>query len=257
MNKPDDAPNSPFAPLPQNTFDGLALARKLLRATPAGALATLTRDAGYPFASLTSVATDCDGAPAAAAVGPRPPHKEPARRRARLPAAGRGRQGRSAGASAADRRRAPGPDRRRPGARPFPAPPSQIGALCRFPGLLLLAARTGSGPSQRRFRARRRLSRRRRPDRRLRRRRVVCRRGRPARRGQCAVARGARQIGAGGGRGPRPPLAGDGARSGRARSRGAATDRPARVFAARALCCSVAGRPGGGAAGGSCRRMTW
>lgn len=63
MNKPDDAPNSPFAPLPQNTFDGLALARKLLRATPAGALATLTRDAGYPFASLTSVATDCDGAP--------------------------------------------------------------------------------------------------------------------------------------------------------------------------------------------------
>ena len=67
MNTQDDAPKAPFAqpfsPLPQNTFDGLALARTLLRATPAGALATLTRDAGYPFASLTSVATDGDGAP--------------------------------------------------------------------------------------------------------------------------------------------------------------------------------------------------
>jgi putative heme iron utilization protein len=66
MNMTDDAPrtpNAPFAPLPENTFDGLALAKILLRATPAGALATLTRDAGYPFASLTSVATDCDGAP--------------------------------------------------------------------------------------------------------------------------------------------------------------------------------------------------
>jgi putative heme iron utilization protein len=78
MNTTDDAPEAPFAastrplapplsppfaPLAENTFDGLALARVLLRATPAGALATLTRDAGYPFASLTSVATDCDGAP--------------------------------------------------------------------------------------------------------------------------------------------------------------------------------------------------
>jgi heme iron utilization protein len=67
MNTTDDAPQAPFAqpfaPLPENTFDGLALAKILLRATPAGALATLTRDAGYPFASLTSVATDCDGAP--------------------------------------------------------------------------------------------------------------------------------------------------------------------------------------------------
>jgi putative heme iron utilization protein len=63
MNMTDDAPQAPFTPLPENTFDGLALAKILLRATPAGALATLTRDAGYPFASLTSVATDCDGAP--------------------------------------------------------------------------------------------------------------------------------------------------------------------------------------------------
>jgi putative heme iron utilization protein len=67
MNIDDDSPqvpaNPPFSPLAQNTFDGLALARTLSRTTPAGALATLTRDAGYPFASLTSVATDSDGAP--------------------------------------------------------------------------------------------------------------------------------------------------------------------------------------------------
>jgi heme iron utilization protein len=67
MNVDDKSPaipaNQPFSPLAQNTFDGLALAKMLLRTTPAGALATLTRDAGYPFASLTSVATDMDGAP--------------------------------------------------------------------------------------------------------------------------------------------------------------------------------------------------
>lgn len=67
MNVDDETPEipvtPPFSPLAQNTFDGLALARTLLRTTPAGALATLTRDAGYPFASLTSVATDSDGAP--------------------------------------------------------------------------------------------------------------------------------------------------------------------------------------------------
>ncbi len=63
MNKADDAPKAPFAPLPQNSFDGLALAKGLLRATPAAALATLARDTSYPFASLTSVATDSDGAP--------------------------------------------------------------------------------------------------------------------------------------------------------------------------------------------------
>jgi putative heme iron utilization protein len=53
----------PFSPLAQNTFDGVALAKKLLRATPAGALATLAKDTFYPFASLTSAATDSDGAP--------------------------------------------------------------------------------------------------------------------------------------------------------------------------------------------------
>jgi heme oxygenase (biliverdin-IX-beta and delta-forming) len=67
MNASDDAPQAPFAPpfapLQQNTFDGLGLAKKLLRATPAAALATLTRETSFPFATLTSVATDDDGAP--------------------------------------------------------------------------------------------------------------------------------------------------------------------------------------------------
>ncbi|MGO8737356.1 HugZ family pyridoxamine 5'-phosphate oxidase [Rhodoblastus sp.] len=71
MNDPDDAPQGPFtppftppfAPLPQNTFDGLELAKKLLRSIPSAALATLTRETSFPFATLTSVATDDDGAP--------------------------------------------------------------------------------------------------------------------------------------------------------------------------------------------------
>ena len=67
MNAPDDSPKipfaPPFAPLPQNTFDGLGLAKKLLRSIPAAALATLTREASFPFATLTSMATDGDGAP--------------------------------------------------------------------------------------------------------------------------------------------------------------------------------------------------
>jgi heme iron utilization protein len=67
MNVSDDAPKAPFpqpfAPLPQNTFDGLDLAKKLLRSTPAAALATLARGTSFPFATLTAVATDGDGAP--------------------------------------------------------------------------------------------------------------------------------------------------------------------------------------------------
>lgn len=43
-------------------YDGLAEARRLLRATRAGGLATLDPDGG-PFASLVNVATDVDGAP--------------------------------------------------------------------------------------------------------------------------------------------------------------------------------------------------
>jgi heme iron utilization protein len=63
MNEDDNPPKAPFIPLAENSFDGLALARKLLRAIPVGALATLAKDTGYPFATLTSVATLHDGAP--------------------------------------------------------------------------------------------------------------------------------------------------------------------------------------------------
>jgi hypothetical protein len=44
-------------------FDGAPLAKDLLRATRAGALATLDRETGFPFASLVTVGTDHDGAP--------------------------------------------------------------------------------------------------------------------------------------------------------------------------------------------------
>lgn len=44
-------------------FDAVAVARELLRATRAGALATLDRNTGHPFASLVNVATDVDGSP--------------------------------------------------------------------------------------------------------------------------------------------------------------------------------------------------
>jgi heme iron utilization protein len=48
---------------PQPDFDAIPLAKHLLRSVRAGALATLDKDAGYPFASLVTVATDCDGSP--------------------------------------------------------------------------------------------------------------------------------------------------------------------------------------------------
>jgi putative heme iron utilization protein len=63
MNEAQNPPKPPFAPIKENSFDGLALARKLLRAIPVGALATLAKDTLYPFATLTSVATLHDGAP--------------------------------------------------------------------------------------------------------------------------------------------------------------------------------------------------
>jgi heme iron utilization protein len=53
--------------LPENApapdFDPKALAKGLLRATRAGALATIDRNTDHPFASLVNVATDVDGAP--------------------------------------------------------------------------------------------------------------------------------------------------------------------------------------------------
>jgi putative heme iron utilization protein len=51
--------------LPENApapdFDPKAVAKGLLRATRAGALATIDRNTGHPFASLVNVATDVDG----------------------------------------------------------------------------------------------------------------------------------------------------------------------------------------------------
>jgi putative heme iron utilization protein len=48
---------------PQPDFDGVSVAKHLLRTVRAGALATLDREAGFPFASLVTIATDCDGSP--------------------------------------------------------------------------------------------------------------------------------------------------------------------------------------------------
>lgn len=46
---------------PPPDFDPRPLAKALLRATRAGALASLDRNTGHPFASLVNVATDVDG----------------------------------------------------------------------------------------------------------------------------------------------------------------------------------------------------
>ena len=53
--------------LPENApaaeFDAVGVAKSLLRTTRAGALATIDRNTGHPFASLVNVATDVDGSP--------------------------------------------------------------------------------------------------------------------------------------------------------------------------------------------------
>jgi putative heme iron utilization protein len=48
---------------PGPAFDGTAMAKRLLRTIRAGALATIDRETGCPFASLVTVATDVDGSP--------------------------------------------------------------------------------------------------------------------------------------------------------------------------------------------------
>jgi putative heme iron utilization protein len=50
-------------PTPPPDFDGIPLAKDLLRRIRSGALGSLDRDAGFPFASLVTVATDPAGAP--------------------------------------------------------------------------------------------------------------------------------------------------------------------------------------------------
>ncbi|GGK32156.1 HugZ family pyridoxamine 5'-phosphate oxidase [Salinarimonas ramus] len=48
---------------PDPSYDGIAVAKDLLRRIRAGALATIDRVAGFPSATLVTVATDQDGAP--------------------------------------------------------------------------------------------------------------------------------------------------------------------------------------------------
>jgi heme oxygenase (biliverdin-IX-beta and delta-forming) len=50
-------------PPPAPDFDGVAIAKQLLRTIRAGAIATLDTETGFPFASLVTVATDSDGSP--------------------------------------------------------------------------------------------------------------------------------------------------------------------------------------------------
>jgi putative heme iron utilization protein len=57
---PDRLPESARA---QEDFNPVAAAKDLLRATRAGALATIDRNTGHPFSSLVNVATDMDGSP--------------------------------------------------------------------------------------------------------------------------------------------------------------------------------------------------
>src|ERR1700682_2648399 len=60
---PDRLPEGAPAPGRDPDFDPKAVAKGLLRATRAGALATIDRNTGHPFASLVNVATDVDGSP--------------------------------------------------------------------------------------------------------------------------------------------------------------------------------------------------
>src|SRR5262244_149514 len=57
---PDRLPET--APVADD-FNPIAAAKDLLRVTRAGALATIDRNTGHPFASLVNVATDADGSP--------------------------------------------------------------------------------------------------------------------------------------------------------------------------------------------------
>ena len=56
---PDRLPEN----VPAQDFDLKSVAKGLLRSTRAGALATIDRHTGHPFASLVNVATDSDGSP--------------------------------------------------------------------------------------------------------------------------------------------------------------------------------------------------
>ena len=57
--KPTEPPTMGLPP----GYDGIRVARTLLRTIRAGALGTLTKEGGFPFATLINVATDVDGTP--------------------------------------------------------------------------------------------------------------------------------------------------------------------------------------------------
>ena len=63
MPLPGSMPNRLPENAPAPDFDPKQVAKELLRTTRAGALATIDRNTGHPFASLVNVATDADGAP--------------------------------------------------------------------------------------------------------------------------------------------------------------------------------------------------
>ena len=44
-------------------YDGVAVAKSLLRSIRSGAMGSISRDGGFPFATLVNVATDIDGSP--------------------------------------------------------------------------------------------------------------------------------------------------------------------------------------------------
>ena len=60
---PGSMPNRLPENAPAPDFDPKQVAKELLRTTRAGALATIDRNTGHPFASLVNIATDADGAP--------------------------------------------------------------------------------------------------------------------------------------------------------------------------------------------------
>ena len=59
---PGQMPNRLPEGAPPPDFDAKQVAKSLLRTTRTGALATIDRNTGHPFASLVNVATDVDGA---------------------------------------------------------------------------------------------------------------------------------------------------------------------------------------------------
>lgn len=58
-----DADDKPKSIIRETDAEAIALAKRLIRLARFGSLATIEASSGHPFASLTSVATDIDGAP--------------------------------------------------------------------------------------------------------------------------------------------------------------------------------------------------